>query len=556
MTTTKKLSIQEKITALRATFLEQLPERIERAQALFARLLEDPYDPFDAITDLHRLFHSLKGTGKSFGFLKLGQAVEQAEKWTNTHLSRPTFPLSTEWLEKMEEYIYHVASQAKEINLQSGQEELLFTLTPSTAIDSAQKENRLLYICDDEILTVEKLTSQLKCFGFKTKNFTDTTTLEIAVLSDPPHAVIMDIIFPHGQNAGTNVMKSLRQTMSQNVPVIFLSSRQDFAARLAAVQAGGMAYFQKPVTIMELVTAIDNLTDQQQPDPFRILIIDDETDISAYHSLILESAGMTTRQCNDPSTTLEMLQEFRADIVLMDIYMPSCNGSELATLIRQVPNYIGLPIIYLSAETDRKKQNSAMRIGAEGFLTKPVIPDELVAAVTIRAERMRTLRSLMTRDSLTGLFNHTTITQLLESTIALTKRCEGILCFAMIDIDHFKLVNDNHGHPVGDQVILALSRILLQRLRNSDVVGRYGGEEFAVILQDITMDRAFKLLDQLRSDFSQVVFHSQKGDFSCNFSAGIACFKPHDTMESLRETADKALYEAKRAGRNRICATI
>ena len=259
---------------------------------------------------------------------------------------------------------------------------------------------------------------------------------------------------------------------------------------------------------------------------------------------------MLTRQLSDPSSVLDVLQDFRADLVLMDMYMPQCNGQELAKLIRQVPDYLSLPIVYLSGETDLKKQFSAMRIGAEGFLTKPVVSEELVAAVEIRAERMRTLRSLMARDSLTGLFNHTTTTHLLESAIATAARKGGELCFAMLDIDRFKLVNDTYGHPAGDQVLLALSRVLQQRLRNTDIVGRYGGEEFAVILPDVSSARATLLIDELRQSFSRLVFQSANGDFSCTFSAGIAAYPAHQRIEVLREAADKALYKAKDDGRN------
>jgi diguanylate cyclase (GGDEF)-like protein len=183
-------------------------------------------------------------------------------------------------------------------------------------------------------------------------------------------------------------------------------------------------------------------------------------------------------------------------------------------------------------------------------LTKPVVPADLVAAVAIRAERMRTLRSLMVRDSMTGLFNHTTITQMLETAVANAARGAGVPCFAMIDIDNFKQVNDTHGHQIGDQVIQALARILQQRLRHSDVVGRYGGEEFAVVLQDVSIPAATRLLDELRQDFARVLFHSADGDFSCTFSVGLASYKGHPRTEQLCEAADKALYQAKHQGRN------
>ena len=426
-------------------------------------------------------------------------------------------------------------------------ESTVFTLPVTVGEGSG---GRLVYICDDEILSLERLAVQLACFGYRIETFSETQALHAAVLTCRPDAVIMDIHFPQGRSAGTEMLAALNQETGQVLPAIFLSSRDDFAARLGAVQAGGQAYFHKPVRAIELVAALDELTRQHEIVPLRILIVDDEAEIAAYHSIILQEAGMLTRQLSDPSNVLAELQDFRADLVLMDMYMPQCNGQELAKLIRQVPDYLGLPIVYLSGETDRKKQFSAMRIGAEGFLTKPVVPEDLVAAVAIRAERMRALRSLMARDSLTGLFNHTTTTHLLESAIATAARKGGELCFAMLDIDRFKSVNDTYGHPVGDQVLLALSRVLQQRLRNTDIVGRYGGEEFAVILPDVSSARATLLIDELRQSFSRLVFQSASGDFSCTFSAGVAAYPAYQRIEVLREAADKALYKAKDGGRN------
>ncbi|MBF0128309.1 MAG: response regulator, partial [Magnetococcales bacterium] len=168
----------------------------------------------------------------------------------------------------------------------------------------------------------------------------------------------------------------------------------DFATRLAAVRNEGVAFCPKPTHVMELVAALESLPPPQQPDPFRILIIDDEPEIAAYHGIILEDAGMQTHHVNDPSRVLEALRQNSFDLVLMDMYMPECHGRDLARLIHQVPDFAGMPIVFLSGETNRKKQTSAMRIGAEGFLTKPVDPEDLIVAVAIRAERTRTLRSM------------------------------------------------------------------------------------------------------------------------------------------------------------------
>lgn len=558
MSESKPLSAREKIAKLRASFVEQLPARIVHIHALFEHLQNTPTDQA-AIVDLHRSLHSLKGTGRSFGFREFGSIAAQGEDLAAALLEAPTRSLPREWWESLAACLAELEQALASVGSSGAhggdKDAPAFTLPIPTAEEGAGQAGnarRIIYICDDEPLILEQLASQLNCFGYETVTFDATQALHDAVLARRPAAVIMDINFPFGHRSGTEVLAELRRETGQTVPAIFLSARNDFAARLGAVQAGGVAYFHKPARAMELVAALDELTRNRQPEAFRILIIDDEPEIASYHGIILQEAGMATYQLTAPERVLEVLQEFRPDMVLMDMYMPDCNGRDLATLIRQLPDYVGLPIVYLSSETDQQKQFSAMRVGAEGFMTKPVIPADLVAAVAIRAERMRTLRSLMARDSLTGLFNHTAITQFLETAIASAKRGKSQLCFVMIDIDNFKQVNDVHGHPVGDQVILALTRVLHQRLRNSDVVGRYGGEEFAAILQDVSSDRASHLINELREDFSQVVFHSAQGNFRSTFSAGIANYPQHHSMEGLREAADKALYVAKRAGRNRV----
>jgi diguanylate cyclase (GGDEF)-like protein len=306
------------------------------------------------------------------------------------------------------------------------------------------------------------------------------------------------------------------------------------------------------VKTTEIVELLDQLTHRQATQPVHVMIIDDDPALADWHALVLEEAGMSTRVVTDPTQVLQQLEDFNADLVLMDIYMPQCSGPELARVLRQMPGHVSLPIIYVSSETDIDLQHRALEVGADGFLTKPVERERLVAEVGLRAERMRTLHALMVRDSLTGLFNHNAIMQWLEVAMADAKREQRQVCFAMIDIDHFKSVNDNYGHPTGDQVLLALSRTLRLRLRGGDIVGRYGGEEFAVILRDVNPEEAGELLDRLRIGFSKVVFTAGDDSFQCSFSAGVAGFPTFTSAETLTEAADVALYQAKRAGRNQV----
>lgn len=555
MTEEIKLSANQKIARLRSMFINELPKRLELIDELWFRLKTDNNN-MDALTELHRTVHSLRGTGRSFGFNQLGEAIDNAEHLLSNRLKNPEAALSPDWIQKMDGFM---AELAQDVGFILSVDSEVGSLQDLQDIESYKPfwpshncRGKTIYVCDDDPLVLEQISTQLSCFGYQTVAFTELEKLNRSVLENRPDAIIVDINFPEGRYAGTDMVGSMRKELGYQLPVLFLSSRDDFDARLSAVLAGGTDYFTKPANIQELVASLDNLTCQSAQEPYRILVVDDETTVSDYHSVILQEAGMITRCINEPSRILGILQEFRPDLVLLDMYMPVCTGLDLARLIRQVHEYAAIPIIYLSSETDKEKQFSAMRIGAEGFMTKPVVPAELVAAVEIRAERMRVLRSMMVRDSLTGLFNHTTTTQLLEASICSTRRNGSHLCFVMIDIDHFKKVNDSYGHPTGDQVILALARALRQRLRISDFVGRYGGEEFALILQDVDITNAKELVEGLRQDFERLSFNGQGTSFSCTFSAGIADFPRFGTLEKLREAADQALYRAKHEGRNLV----
>jgi diguanylate cyclase (GGDEF)-like protein len=232
------------------------------------------------------------------------------------------------------------------------------------------------------------------------------------------------------------------------------------------------------------------------------------------------------------------------------MHMPGCTGLELAAVIRQQEAYVSVPIVYLSAETDVDKQLAAMRQGGDSFLTKPIRPEHLISAVLGRVERLRVLRSFMVRDSLTGLLNRTVLKEPLATEVARAARNGHATSFAMVDIDPFKLVNDTYGHSTGDHVIKSLSRLLQQRLRKTDVVGRYGGEEFAIILPNTTEAQAVKLLDELRVGFSQVRHQSEGREFYVTISAGVATSSNFPVANQLNNAADRALYRAKAQGRN------
>ncbi|MFC7368615.1 diguanylate cyclase [Vreelandella zhaodongensis] len=542
-------SLHEKLNQLRQRFIEQLPSRLQNATAQWQQSRLSATEESRLAPELHRFFHSLKGTGRSLGFERIAMLADQGEEALNA----PSAPSHLEGL--IQQTFQQLSEEIQRLQSQHGQQQALSSQNCVEFADTPQprsKRQRLIYLCDDEPDQVSQLLHHLRCFGHEVVHFENTESFFNAVISRRPDAIIMDVQFPQGNTAGTETLASLNKLTGARLPSIVLSAHGDFYSRLSAVRAGCSGYFTKPVKPLDLMLAIDELTTPLDEEPLRVLVIDDDTDAAAYHALILEEAGMTVHQVNHPEEALNALERFNPDLLLIDMYMPVCSGEELATIIRQQTAHIGLPIIYLSSETDSQKQLSAMTAGVEAFITKPVTPHELVSAVRLRAERLHLLRSLMTQDSMTGLYNHSTTTDLIGKTLAQAHRDGSQHAMAMLDIDHFKMVNDTHGHLAGDQVIITLARLLKTRLRISDIIGRYGGEEFVVLLKGTTDERAAELIDALRHDFEQVDFHAGDGHFRCTFSAGISSFPTQPSTESLRLSADKALYLAKHQGRNQV----
>jgi diguanylate cyclase (GGDEF)-like protein len=246
------------------------------------------------------------------------------------------------------------------------------------------------------------------------------------------------------------------------------------------------------------------------------------------------------------------LSEFRPNLVLMDMQMGRYSGATLARMIRFDPEWLGLPIVYLSSEENRERQLEALSHGGDDFLTKPVSDHYLQRAVLVRCYRARQLEKLATRDSLTGLLKHSLANAEIENEFARSVRAGQESVVAMLDLDHFKRVNDRYGHRAGDMVIKGLANLLRHRLRKSDILGRYGGEEFIVALVDCALDDARAVMASVCERLSRIVFNAGDQEFSVTVSIGLARMNDYPTVEAAIEAADKALYERKHSGRNGV----
>ncbi|SFL83516.1 diguanylate cyclase [Marinobacter zhejiangensis] len=400
-----------------------------------------------------------------------------------------------------------------------------------------------------------RLIKQLEFFGFRACAFDNAENLIEACALHKPETILVDIGFGHGGQSGIETVERLQERHETPIPIIFISDEDGtIETRLRASRCGGEEYFYPAVDPGQLIEKIETYTHGNTVEPYRVLVLDDSRAQAKFMETVLTKAGMKAHIITDPMQIIHALEQFSPEIIILDMYMPGCTGMEIARVIRQQDRFHSVPIIYLSAEDDVSKQLHAMSLGGDDFLTKPIDPKHLVATIHNRGRRARSLLALMIRDSLTGLYNHTHTLNLLEQEIAKAEQKGHPLCFAMMDIDYFKKVNDTYGHPIGDRVLRSLSMFLKQRLRKTDHIGRYGGEEFAVILPGTHEDDAVAVLNEIRERFSELLQPAGDHEFQVTFSCGIARWNGQqgENAQSLCERADRALYQAKSEGRNTV----
>lgn len=369
--------IEQRIAVLRQAYYEELPAKLDKLALLWQTVKAKPQTR--QIESLHHAIHSLAGSGATFGIEKISVLARSIEHYLK-RLMEESRPFSDDEQVTLDELFHQLCQQPEQ-----GFEEDRIELT--SPVETAEKQ--LIYVVEDNRHVADALALELTKENYKVEVFNEPKIFKQAFQDRMPSAIIMDIVFPESSEGGTEAIDELSDIYESMPPVIYLSIRSDIKARLAAVKTGATRYFTKPVNYRKLVTSLNGLTNRVLHHPYRVLIVDDDGLLSDYYATMLQGAGMDTRIINDPLQLLETLDEYKPDLVLMDVYMPNCSGLELASVIRQDDSYLSLPIVFLSTEADIDKQLYAMDLGGDDFLTKPIMPAHLINAVSVRVKRAR-----------------------------------------------------------------------------------------------------------------------------------------------------------------------
>lgn len=299
----------------------------------------------------------------------------------------------------------------------------------------------------------------------------------------------------------------------------------------------------------------------------RILIIDDSPTLRSEVIKVLQSTGLFSNfiEASNPTEGFKILVERNnIDIILCDVVMPGMDGFKFLAMKMARPEFSDIPVIMLTSQGEIKDKIKGLEEGASDYLTKPFDPGELIARVKahLRIKMLQDalkktneqLIELSIRDVLTGLYNRRHFMEILEKEFDRTQRYGSKLAFLMIDLDHFKKINDTYGHITGDKVLVEVAKVFLKGLRKNDVVGRYGGEEFAMILPGNDINGAKIVAERYRSSIENLKI--EVGPTPLKLTVTIGCSSaPHPdikTINDLINSADDALYRGKKLGRNRV----
>jgi two-component system cell cycle response regulator len=298
----------------------------------------------------------------------------------------------------------------------------------------------------------------------------------------------------------------------------------------------------------------------------RVLIADDNRDSADSMALLLGAWGFEPTTVYDGRTALKILSETDAPkLALLDWVMPGANGVDICRELRKATNPPYTYVIMVTGQGGKDEMLDGLKAGADDYLIKPVDVHELCARLRtakrildIQAQLLgaqHLLHELAARDSLTGLWNRRFILETLQRELTRSQREAEPVAIIMADIDHFKQINDSHGHLDGDSVLHQTAQRLLTALRPYDAVGRYGGEEFLMILPRCGSSEAFALAERLRCHIGAEMIEVAKKTIRVTLSLGVAIWDGEKTAQELLHVADSAMYKAKKAGRNRVNGT-
>lgn len=364
------------------------------------------------------------------------------------------------------------------------------------------------------------------------------------------HLAILDLNLPDAKEGDV-----VNFAIARDIPSIVLTGLLNDKLREFILEKDVLDYYNKQdiKNINFLISAIDRVLKNYDTN---VLVVDDSVTQMSVALEILNSMNISADKASDGAKALELIEknDKKYKLVLTDYNMPNMDGLGLTFKIRERYNKDEMGVIALSANEDPEISTKFLKVGANDFLNKPYKKAEFMTRVNANLEVLdlfQQTKDLANKDFLTGAYNRRFFFDSGYAIFDKARRSGKELTLAMFDIDKFKSINDTYGHDVGDVAIQEMSKLLNEKLRASDLIARFGGEEFCVLLENIELDDVKALFEKIRFAFEMNVINV--GDLELSFTVSIGiCYGIESSLDEMIKKADEGLYHCKENGRNQF----
>lgn len=393
----------------------------------------------------------------------------------------------------------------------------------------------------------QSLQEQFESLGIEVHTTDDIEKARQYALDHEGSVIVAPIKF-----ADKNQQLSDEDTEMRRIPMIFTAEEDTQQERLLALRSGGTAFMVEPVSLSGLLEIIERQYDIHADSPYRILIMEDSKAQARYYEKVLSKGHFEIRLVNDPTVLLEALRGFDPETILMDMQMPTCSGIELTRIIRQIPRFAYLPIIFLSAEENIRKQNQALLSGGTSFIVKPVEKEQLMFMAELYTRRFRELNPQIGENPDTGLMYAIAFKQRISVEAARMSRGGHSLALAIIQIDQAPELIKGANFSAINVAVQQLSLILKKRLRKTDIIGHLETGQLGVILTTGKQSDWKTIFEEIRLQFAELPFHLKHHDIPLTISIGLGNLSVDWDAHRWYDSTINAMNNAIEAGGDKV----
>jgi diguanylate cyclase (GGDEF)-like protein len=518
--------------------LEQRIATIEEAvTAMVAPGLDE-----DLRAGAERDAHKLAGSLGMFGLPRGSELAAELER----SLSVADGPAASE-LPRLAELVLELQSQLRGL-LEHGPEDQLPADQPPP-VASCQE---VLFVTPDPELS-DRLMVEAVGRNIRSRSAVTCAGAKRLAAEKIPDAVVLDVTFAEPHDESLDFLADLTGR-DRPIPVLVLTASEALVDRVEVARRGGGAFMQRTQPAVDVIEALSDLLERVASTDLRVLAVDDDPAILEAISALLGPSGLQVTTSGAPHDLWEALTETTPDLLLLDLDMPGFDGIDLCRAVRADNHFGRLPIMFLTSYSDPGRVQEIFEAGADDYVSKPIVGQELLTRVRNRLERVRGHRELSEKDDLTGTASRRKAGGTLEALLASADGRGQPVALALVDLDDFRRFNDLHGDGEGDAVLRRLGGLASDTFRGEDVVGRWGSDEFVIGAYGMTGDDGVQRVAEMLESFREQRPLDPGGcPERISFSAGIAEY-PRDgaDLRALHRSAEAALSRCKEQGGDRV----